>query len=346
LLGAVTNGGGERTNFFCAGVYWQWYYDGSGNGLGYRTSEDGINWSSITYVSPTNVLTPTNWSLYFDGVYVHYAVGSIYYRRGIPQNNGTIAWSASEQKAASGGSNICVCVDTYGYPVISYIGTGSDGYGHALVIKSSANDGTWATKSGYPLQSLQITAHKTLLVQLTGGKIMLLYFPTYSTYGGLDSEILVNDVLSNFQIITMQLTNLAGGFSAVAVGDDVHVVVNAGASLYTYYFKFTYSALSWSSGIVLWKPSAIPYRPSISSLGVGNLAVFVANKDNCLYCIRYLNDAWDASLSKLVDETGEVLTGYLEVSSSEKTYAGKALLAWLGKSSSPYDIRFIQVALA
>ncbi len=351
LLG--TGDVGERTNFYFAGLFWQWYYDGVGSGLGYRTSADGINWSSITYVSPTNVATPRNWSVYFDGAYVHYAVVQtgtaypVYYRRGIPQSDGTVAWSASEQTVISGGtySSLCVCVDTYGFPVISYVLSAT---GYAYVTKSSMSDGTWVTKSGYPLQGHVTTVYKTLLLQLMNGKIMLIYEPSLSPNGGLNSEVLVNDALTNYQVVTKNFPNGSGTWSAVAVGDNVHLVSDTYKSgvYYVAYYKYIYSTSSWSSELTITTTPAIATTPRISSLGSGNLAIFYASNDNYLYCTRYLLGAWDAAPSRLVDETSEVLASYVQVSASENNNGGVTLLSWLGKSSSPYDIRFIKVVLS
>jgi hypothetical protein len=350
LLG--TGDVGERSNFFCAGLLWQWYYDGTGNGLGYRTSADGKTWSSITYVSPTSASSPSGWDIYFDGTYVHYAAikaasQPIYYRRGVPLSNGAVSWSAAEQTVVSGGSYICVCVcaDTFGYPLVSYVNAANS---YAYVIKSSTIDGTWSTKSGYPKQSHAQTPYKTLLLQLTQGKILLLYIPSTAGDGGLDDEVLVNDALTGWQIVTQTAPNYSGSWSAVAVGDDVHLVSNEFnlGVYYVAYYKLTYATGSWSSvlAVVTGLP-AIAFSPKISCLGGADLAVFYANSDNYVYYVRKMGNTWDAKPSKLVNETSEVLSVYSEISASEKTYAGRTLLSWLGKSGSPYDIRFIQVAL-
>ena len=108
--------GFQRKTFIAAGLYWVFY--GNGSKLCYRTSSDGSTWSSENQIESAlgyyvDVL--------FDGTYVHYVncYGGVYYRRGTPNSNGTITWSASEQTITgySGISplNATLCVDANGY---------------------------------------------------------------------------------------------------------------------------------------------------------------------------------------------------------------------------------------
>jgi hypothetical protein len=340
LLGFVS--AGERTNFVCAGRFWQFFYDGAGAGLGWRTSKDGVNWSDTTYVSPTNVLIPSYWATYFDGTYIHYVAtfsnNPVYYRRGLPNSNGTISWSATEQIVVSGLNYgmLSVCVDTNGYPYVAYL-TLATGYGS--VSKSSTNDGTWSTASAYPIQLSVRSQYRILLIQLTSGKIYVLYDD--SNLSRIRGNTLINDVLGDVETISTVFIMTYAPLSAVAIGDDIHLVsAMSGAKLN--YYKRTYVSGLWSTAVTL---TTLPhnFKPCISVFAGNNLIVFYAKNDNCIYYIRNIKGSWESAPTKLVDETGEVIYSYLQVSASYTDYAGRSLLAWLGKSSSPYDVRFVQV---
>lgn len=146
----ATNDPKQWKTLFAAGLYWAFYNTGSQ--IVFKTSSDGSTWSAATPVCP--VSGGYQFCIFFDGTYIHYARGSstIFYRRGIPQSNGTIAWSATEQQVATGiqVSTVVpmVAVDSGGFPWISVEGSGTTVA--ATIYKSSTNDGTWVTASGFP----------------------------------------------------------------------------------------------------------------------------------------------------------------------------------------------------
>ncbi len=92
----------QRKTFYTKGLFWVFYSDGSN--LVYRTSSDGLSWSSSNIVrSPCQL--GYYFSVWFDGDYVHYAYSrgftgeALLYRRGLPNADGTITWSTPEQQA-------------------------------------------------------------------------------------------------------------------------------------------------------------------------------------------------------------------------------------------------------
>ena len=144
----------QRKSLYAAGLFWIFYEVRYGN-IYYRTSSDGITWSARTFV--TSVVGGNAWDfdLWFDGTYLHYvAKAEAYktvYRRGTPISDGSITWSAAEQVVTS--TKCCdyptVTVDALGYPFIGYR---DDDDLYPYVTKSSKNDGTWVTASGYPFK--------------------------------------------------------------------------------------------------------------------------------------------------------------------------------------------------
>lgn len=127
----------QRGTFYAAGRDWLFYQNS--DAIYYVTSDDG----GETWGSPTLLRTIRNvdgWSsenliafcdFHFDGTYLHclYAGESYYdsvdmiYRRGEPETDGTITWSAGEQVAFTGDASLLevgICTDSDGVPWISW----------------------------------------------------------------------------------------------------------------------------------------------------------------------------------------------------------------------------------
>ena len=96
------SGAGEqnmRSLFYAAGLYWAFYSDGTN--VVYKTSTYGSSWSSKTVVRTCEQGRMYAFGLYWDETYLHYIYAwqgnnDIYYRRGVPNANGTISWTSAE----------------------------------------------------------------------------------------------------------------------------------------------------------------------------------------------------------------------------------------------------------
>ena len=175
----------------------------------------------------------------FDGTYVHYAYASsgisvsiLYYRRGTPIGSGAVTWTA-EMPVRAAATNYewftpIVAVDSAGYPFITYIyrWTDTSVYKPAIT-KSSTNNGTWTTASGFP-QDLSATAGDwgTTVIPLTATRMYVLFlsFAAKVLYGKLwsgssfgSAESVASSVETTFPPWP------PGAFSAVNEGDHVHV---------------------------------------------------------------------------------------------------------------------------
>jgi hypothetical protein len=97
----------QRLSFYANGRHWVFtVVDGS---LYWYHSVDGLTWTQGSYIA--TISFGRNFSVFFDGTYVHIAYSSesyygiIYYRRGIPNSDGTITWSTpGVQNAIYGGA--------------------------------------------------------------------------------------------------------------------------------------------------------------------------------------------------------------------------------------------------
>jgi len=86
----------QRKGFDAAGRHWVFYTDGTY--FGFKSSIDGVTWSDFTKISSIPAGAGWRFSVFFDGINVHYAFTSegsgstIYYNRGKPNADGTITW--------------------------------------------------------------------------------------------------------------------------------------------------------------------------------------------------------------------------------------------------------------
>ena len=139
----------QRMTFYANDRFWAFY--GDGTNMTYCTSTDGASWSDETDVRTAS--GGGRFSIWFDGTYMHYVYSKdspLYYRRGIPNSDGSITWSADEQTVSttySDTTRATISVDTNGYVWIGYTDHSSPYY-YAYVIKSGNNDGTWGTTPG------------------------------------------------------------------------------------------------------------------------------------------------------------------------------------------------------
>lgn len=154
-------GGRQHYSFYASGRFWCFYLIDNTT-IGWRSSTDGSTWvaeQTVTVVAGDAASTSFS-VVYRDGylhiVYGGYRTGSDYvrYRRGEPETDGTIIWSADWQTAftlATGvPENGSIAVDDEGYPFITY--TWDTGITSTWCIKSSANNGTWSMAVGYPFE--------------------------------------------------------------------------------------------------------------------------------------------------------------------------------------------------
>lgn len=168
---------------YAANLFWVFYIIlTTGYYLAYKTSSDGINWSNETVLSqPVQYQYGETAGVIFDGTYFHFALkygGTIYYRRGLPNTNGTITWSTPSWQEAFTTTDLVktdhhLCLDSEGYPYIVWH--------HGIIItsvypyitKSSRNDGVWQTASGYPYQLMGIK-YSSMIAQLPNQDMLVI----------------------------------------------------------------------------------------------------------------------------------------------------------------------------
>jgi hypothetical protein len=342
----------QRKCFYAAGRFWLFYADGIGN-MVYCTSTDGSTWTTPTVIRPAN--SGEEFSVWFDGTYLHYAYaggGSIYYRRGTPNSDGTITWSASEQTVSTTYNRAyypMVSVDTAGYVWIGYVDY-SGTYYYPYVIKSGNNDGTWGTTpSGFPYQ-LSTTSDLTWrvsVIPLTSGKMLAVYACGDATVraqrwtgSGWGSEVSTTSAIFYGYM-----------HSAVAQGDDVHLTFLKYLPNDILYVKYTYATNSFGTETTL-VAGATGYSAPVLSIdpSTNDLYVFAATKTtnqpsgwtaNHIYYIKYTASTgqWGSWID-WINESTEGLTYHDLLTCFYRAYNNYIGLTYMTKTTSPYNVKF------
>jgi hypothetical protein len=274
----------QRKLFYAGGRFWIFYSDGAD--LVYRSSSDGLSWSAKS--SSLGTLTSGDGlCVHYDGTYVHYARTTstnnapLYYRRGIPDADGTIAWSAAEQIAVAGVGAArylypSVSVDSSGYALVSYhfekqnahVGEGP------YVAKSGNNDGTWGSApTGFPyeLTSGSESEWYTTVHGLTSNKIAV----TFADHTNIVGVSVATYDGSNWNPVQTTVSNpqFGSGYSAVAEGDDLHIALLTTSTFDLLYCKYTYATNTLGSEYTL-----------LSSATSSSFPALARDSNNDLYC--------------------------------------------------------------
>jgi len=353
LVGTSTNNAAtyrsfQRKGFFANGRFWVFYVEGSN--MVYRTSTDGVTWSSSNTIKSTNC--GDEFSIWFNGTYVHYAhtppaSGSgLFYRRGTPNSNGTITWSANEQTVIAGVSGVTlyypfVSVDSSNYPWIAYNRLES-GTRYPYITKSSTNDGTWSTPSGFPYQLSTTAAGNWVgsVVPLTNQKVYAVYAYSYTSgYGKL-----WNGTSWGNEEASMSDIEDSRWHSVVSIDDDVHLVFRHDVSYDLIYRWRNGTSGTWNNEETVQELTGAQVSPPVLSkdLSTNNLYMFWmgAPTTNHIYYKKRVNGVWDQNPTDWLDESADSLTGNDLFTSFYQVYDNVIGLVYMTKTSSPYQIRF------
>jgi hypothetical protein len=347
----------QRKSFYANGRFWVFYSDGTN--MVYRTSTDGSTWSAATTVRAA--ASGTDFSIWFDGTYLHYAYAaatSIYYRRGTPNSDGTITWSADEQRVSTTYNGVyypMISVDSNGYVWVGYNESPNPYTTYPYVIKSGNNDGTWGTTpSGFPYQLSTTSSSywRVSVIPLTSGKMLVIY-----AYDGATVKARRWDGSAWGTEVTTTSAIYAGKYhSAVAQGDDVHLVFLKSTGYDILYTKYSYSSNSFGTETTLVAGATSTSAPVMSiDPSTNDLYVFAATTTtgtpsgwtaNHIYYIKYTasTGTW-GSWTDWIAET-ETLTVSDRLTCFYQSYGNYIGLEYMTKTTSPYNVKFAYLQLA
>jgi hypothetical protein len=336
------NYGPQITSFYANGRHWIIYSDGTD--AKFRTSTDGISWSTATAFRTT--CTRGDYiSVWFDGTYVHYAYGttgtSIYYRRGTTASNGTISWSAAEQTvtvSSSGNLNVSICVDSSGYACIGFTSINN----YPAVVYNANNDGTWSTAASYPLELRATDSDVSWQTGFTlvNGRPYCAYARNYNPIKGRlhtsgSTWVAEESVSAAVNCIYGEL-----GWDIGADGSNyVYVVFNSYSPYRIYVASRNPAGGAWTQSSSL-GDGDYQYEPAINVLTDGTLYVFVPNSPDTRYINlkKRVGGSWDANWSHW-DTNSNTLQDYgsLSTYSCSENEIG---LCYLIGAASPYSVYF------
>jgi hypothetical protein len=346
----------QRKSFYANGRFWVFYSDGTN--MVYKTSTDGSTWT-VGGSSPIRAATNGySFSVWFDGTYLHYAyasASSIYYRRGTPNSDGTITWSAAEQTVSTTYNQAyypMVSVDSNGYVWIGYVDGSSTTFLRPYVIKSGNNDGTWGTGAITQLSTYASNTWVASVVPLTSGKMLAVY-----AYSGTTVKAKKWDGSAwGSEVATTSTVGYGWYHSAVAQGDDVHLTFLKSTEYDILYVKYTYSSNSFGSETTLKAGATIASAPVLSiDTSTNDLYVFAATKTtgtpsgwtaNHIYYKKYTasSGTW-GSWTDWIDETNELLYYADTLTCFYKAYGNYIGLEYMTKTASPYNVKFAYLSL-
>ncbi|HEY3357241.1 MAG TPA: kelch repeat-containing protein, partial [Polyangia bacterium] len=347
----------QRKAFYANGRYWVFYSDGTD--IVYQTSTDGTAWAAKTTVRAGTA--GPRFSVAFDGTNLHYAYTTemsntaLFYRRGIPNADGTVTWAAAEQTAvAGGGPNVyyylpAIAVDASGYPFIGYrrtFTTATDG--KPVMTKASTNTGTWTTAAGFPFDFGKATSNYWAVtpVKLSAGRMLAVMA---MDNGQVYSRLWTGSAWASERTGSASNLYAGGGFSVVGDGDNAHLAFQVAASGNAVYVPWTYSATdttyngAWGSEVIVQTALPSGSAPLLTRLATGGLYCFWGawpTNNHIFYKARSAAGVWDATVTDWLNETTELLTNRWSMSAFlESPATGQLGLVYETKGASPYNIK-------
>ncbi len=341
--------GYQRKGFYAAGLFWAFYSDGTN--AGWVFTNDPTNWAgAFEPIGPVYNGYGFSFGIWFDGTYVHYTRHfnyDLYYRRGTPQDDGTIIWSAAEQLVHNGISTNDlsypgICVDTSGYAWIGAYYDKSDGDDLPVILKNANNDGTWAEDFMYELNAFDSPEWRVCPVPLTSAKVYVVYARHDSPplgrlydagWGAEESD------LADYNIYQGRL------FSAVAYGDNIHFVYTCigGASPMQIRHNERVWGAGWNADDVLIRDGMDTFTGPVLSIdpSVGNLYCFWTTRPTAhhVFYKKYTDGAWGDLVDWIDESIDDIKYSYL-ISSFYQDYGGYVGLFYVTRVASPYNVKF------
>ena len=328
----------QRNTFYAAGLFWVFYSNGTR--IVYKTSSDGLNWSAITDVRAGTSDSP--FAVRYDGTYLHYAFGyssinqALFYRRGTPNSDGTITWSAAEQTVqASSASNSYGYPDVYpdsnGYPFIIYRYGNNTGSYWPFVIKSDNNDGTWSgSETAVQLNTTNGNSWNVRIFSVGNGHMVAIYAFDITCLKTWNGATWGTEVKTSNRI-------QAGSYgSGVSDGSDtIHYVFLSPSPYNIVYTNFSYSGNDWSDESTIDAAESSTSAPVLTRDTItGKLYCFWFNGGSMYYRIK--NGTWTNAVAWINDTPST----NARLSSFEIVQNNKTGVAYAAGTASPYNVMF------
>ena len=345
LVGTVTKAGAtydttQRKTFYANSYYWSFYSDGTN--LVYRTSVDGVTWSSASTVRACagGARFDVGYFPDYSLNYVYYAYawgGDLIFRRGTISGN-TITWS-SEVTVNAGNvwdhPSIGVCTD--GRLIIgANLSSGGNTYFYVWTNANNDGSGSWSyTNLAF---SGGTDFYHSAILPLTGGKAYALFCKT---------ELLGNLWNGSSWAVKEEVTNVGQVlFGATRKDDDVHVAYYSAAVAYRKaYRKRTYGASpAWSGEETIYTADSVFIGITVCvDLGTGDLYAVWGQTNTVYYSKKPSGGVWGARTVLASDETN-LLTA--SVNTFKRVWNDVVGVIWTKGAYPTWYVRFAVLSLA
>lgn len=280
------NGTGSNVNkdlYYANSRYWIFYANGSH--MGYRSSLDGVTWSSFTIIrSGAESGDDFDTCMDYDSNRMHYAFangsagGNIYYRSGVLESSGSITWDSSESTLGATGTyrrSPIIELDIDKKPWIIFEAYSVGEY-RIYIARSSSTTSPWVNFNpsifpnliyiGGAMSSVAKTFQILNLGYNAGGSHPAMYF----IMGGINTLVYGclysgNGVLNGFDnpVVISDNTVKGNGFSAVRgpTNETSYLIYAQNDNEDLYLVNYTKSIDSWGSDVNVYETSE-EIRPS------------------------------------------------------------------------------------
>jgi len=339
----------SRKLHYANGRFWA-FYSATDASFGFRSSVDGAAWSPYTAIKSPGNCGSHAFCFAVQGTKVHYAYtdnsngGDVFYRRGTLNANGTITWDSAElvAYAVPGGYQglyPSIEVDSGGYPHIGFLRlTNPSTHPYSVIVtKSSTNDGTWSTASGFPYTLWTGSTYYgwAIPIALTNGKVYWAYLK--NSYNAALSGRLWNGSAWEAEE-SPGVTSFYGRVNMSAEGDDIRLV-SAGAyggNYGIFYLKRTYG-VGWGSPESIYGNSSC--NANLAYVGAGDaVALILDSTEKYIYYRRLTDEVW-GELYDLYDESALGFPSFY-LQHHLQYVGGLPCALYVRKSSSPYEVIF------
>jgi hypothetical protein len=373
--------GYERAIVYAKGRHWVFYWQSSGGAIKYISSSTGTGeWGNGGTID-TNMVS--GFSVWYDNVrdFLHIAYSGgypLYYRRITLNADGTLTLGTRYQifyDAYHYAYYPSVSVDTNGYPYVGWWAPGTDVFSY--VSRSSTNDGTWSTPSGYPVRlgggTYPSPGGPVALAPLPNGYMYAIRIQLNANGAGAAKTMIYGHYTSGTSTWTFDgvLANIWDAYTtyplwvASLVSDsagNIHFAYRHIDQSVIYYCKRTagYPGGSWGSVETVqssvFRDATYPYLgsdPVLSLLPDGRLACFwigLSSYPNRVYLkMRSSAGVWDTNPTLVSDEAAagfqyrDYATGFAYATSDNKI--GFAYTT-NPQGDNPYNIKYALVSIS
>ena len=289
----ATGDNAQRKDFFCQTRAWSFYSDGTN--IVWKTSTDGLTWTSATTVRNgvqgnhfSTELDCTNTKLYY--AFANGGGTQFFFRSGTLNTGGTITWDAAEAAiTGSFGTEIypTITKDTSAILWITFVsvnGAGSGTHGNYIEVWScSASCSTstnWSSSTNFNINGVTAVANREspLLNTVTSGKLSLVY--AKSSVGAQLGIKTYSGTTWNAEVLTTSSYN-TGEYAATAVSGTTYFagVKSDGTVVY---WSCAYPCASAPSETTL-SSATTNTVAAISSNGAADLVVVYGGGSSVLY---------------------------------------------------------------